>query len=143
MNDTAKKSIVKVNRGRIKLITVLLVFVAIISFTLNMHRPNADPATFCELYKQEKNRLSKLPGDSWPSGVFNMSIGDAGEFSRSFEKLEKVAPKDIAIDIQTLKKAYSTISKDPSMAINASIGASDADTYTAEYVKKSCSSNSL
>ncbi len=143
MKDTAKKSIDKVNRGRIKLIATLLVIAAIISFTLNMHRPNTDTATFCEVYKREKSRLSKLPGDSWPSGLFNMSIGDAGEFSRSFEKLEKVAPKDIAIDIQILKKAYATISNDPSMAINVSIGASDADAHTANYIKKSCSSNGV
>lgn len=119
--------------GAVILIVVLLVF--IIS---QLTAPQRSVAAYCQTYKEEKARLAKLPGSSWPSGVFNESIGDAGEFAASFGKLEKVAPDEVRSDVATLKSIYQKIHDDPSQAISASLSGSSADTSLKEWTATNC-----
>src|SRR5689334_10015659 len=71
-------------------------------------------AAYCQTYKEEKARLAKRPGSSWPSSAFNDEVGDAGEFAVSFGRLESVAPEEIKGDITTLKAVYQKIHDGPS-----------------------------
>lgn len=93
---------------------------------------------YCNVYGQEKERLSKLPGDTYPSGVFNDEISDAGEFAAAFGRLEKVAPNEISNDVETLKKTYQKMHDDPSQALAASLSASSVDRSVKEWTTKNC-----
>lgn len=93
---------------------------------------------YCKVYGQEKERLSKLPGDTYPSGVFNDEISDAGEFATAFGRLEKVAPSEISNDLETLKKTYQKMHDDPAQAITASLSATSVDRSVKDWTAKNC-----
>lgn len=93
---------------------------------------------YCKVFTQEKERLSKLPGNTYPSGVFNDEISDAGEFAVSLGRLEKVAPDEILKDVEVLRKSYQVTDEDPSKAIAASLNAGSVDRSVKEWTAKNC-----
>lgn len=97
----------------------IVIIVLIILFYLLQPKPSV--SAYCQVYKEEKARLAKLPGDTYASAVFNDEISDAGEFANSFSRLESVAPSDIRPDITTLRGIYKKIHDDPSQAISAGL----------------------
>lgn len=121
-------------------LAVTLVLVAII-FAGYIGRPSRSVTSFCDVFAQEDARLAKLPGDTWPSGVFKEDISDAGEFAESFSRLEKVAPEDIRADVATIQAIYEKIDEDPSQAIAASLSGIDAEEAVIDWIEANCSEN--
>jgi hypothetical protein len=126
-----------------KKLTSIVVFVIItlmaLVIILLIQRPERSVASYCKVYNEEKTRLSKLPGDTWPSAVFNDELSDANAFAEAFGKLEKVAPEEIRPDVKTLQSLYKKVADDPSQAIGVSlsgIGPEDSvKKWTVEHCK--------
>jgi hypothetical protein len=117
---------------------VILAVVLLVLFISQLATPKRSVSAYCQTYKEEKARLAKLPGNTWPSGVFNDAVGDAGEFATSFGKLESVAPEEIHGDVTTLKSVYQKIHDDPSQAIGASLSGSSADSSLKKWTADHC-----
>lgn len=117
---------------------VILAIVLLVLLIAQLAAPKRSVAAYCQTYKEEKNRIAKLPGNSWPSGVFNDAVGDAGEFATAFGKLEAVAPEEVRGDVATLKSVYQKIDDDPSQAISASLSGSSADTSLKSWTNQNC-----
>jgi hypothetical protein len=118
-------------------LTILAVALCVIIAML-LTSPKRSVAAFCTTLTEEKARLAKLPGDTWPSGVFNESLGDASEFVASLGKLEAVAPENIRADITTLKSIYQKIHDDPSQAIGASMSGAKAEQNVKDWASENC-----
>jgi hypothetical protein len=129
----------KMNRLIVIAGVVILVIVLLALLLPRLTAPKRSVAAYCQTYNQEKARLAKLPGNSWPSGVFNDAVGDAGEFAASFAKLESVAPEEVRGDVTTLKSVYQKIHDDPSQAISASLSGSSADSSLKSWTTQNCS----
>lgn len=117
---------------------VILVVVLLVLLITQLAAPKRSVAAYCQTYKEEKTRLAALPGNTWPSGVFNDAVSDAGEFASSFGRLEKVAPNEIAPDVKTLQGIYQKIHDDPSQAIGASLSGSSADSSVKGWTTDHC-----
>lgn len=117
-------------------VLIVVIFAAFVLFFLQSPRRSA--AAYCQVYKEEKARLAKLPGDTWPSGVFNDAVSDAGEFATAFSRLEKVAPNEIRPDVATLQSIYQKIHDDPSQGISASLSGVSAESSVEEWTKENC-----
>ena len=128
--DSKKRA---VTIGAVVVIAVLVVF--LIAQTA---APGRSVASYCQVFKEEKTRLAKLPGDTWPSGVFNDALSDAGEFANSFSELEKVAPDEIRPDVATLQSIYKKIHDDPSQAIGASLSGASAESSVKKWTTDHC-----
>lgn len=133
-----KRQTRKPNRLIIVAGAVILVLILVILLITQLAAPKRSVAAYCQTYKQEKVRLAKLPGNSWPSGVFNDAVGDAGEMATSFSKLESVAPEEIHGDVTTLKSVYQKIHADPSQAVGASLSGASADGVVKEWTATNC-----
>ena len=127
-------------RKRLILVAAALLLVVVLLGLLlpQLAAPKRSVAAYCQAYGEQKARLAKLPGNSWPSGVFNDALGDAGEIATSFGKLESVAPEEVKGDVTTLKSVYQKIDADPSQAISASLSGSSADTSLKAWTKENC-----
>jgi hypothetical protein len=128
----------KTNRLVIIAGAVILVIVLLALLLPRLTTPKRSVAAYCQTYTEEKARLAKLPGSTWPSGVFNDAVGDAGEFATSFSKLEGVAPEEIQGDVTALKSVYQKIDADPSQAISASLSGSSADSNLKSWTNQNC-----
>lgn len=120
------------------IIGLILVVVFLIFAIVQFMTPHRSVTAYCKIYKEETTRLAALPGTTWPSGVFNDSLSDAGEFAKSFGKLEKVAPDEIRTDVATLKSIYQKIGDDPSQAISASLSGVSAESSVKDWTKSHC-----
>jgi hypothetical protein len=118
---------------------VLVILVALILLIAQIAAPKRSVAAYCQTYRQEKARLAKLPGDTWPSAVFNDSLSDAGQFATSFSRLEKSSPDDIRPDVKTLQSIYQKIHDDPSQAISASLSGTGAEDSVKQWTSSHCS----
>lgn len=118
---------------------VILMIVLLALLLPRLTAPKRSVAAYCQTYNEEKARLAKLPGNTWPSGVFNDAVGNAGEFATSFGKLESVAPEEIHGDVTALKSVYQKIDADPSQAISASLSGSSTDSSLKDWTRKNCS----
>lgn len=118
---------------------VVVIAALIVLFIAQTITPGRSVASYCQVFKEEKTRLAKLPGDAWPSGVFNDSLSDAGEFATSFSKLEKVAPDEIRSDVAILQSLYKKIHEDPSQAISASLSGAAAEASVKTWTTSRCS----
>jgi len=118
---------------------VILVVVLLVLLITQLAAPKRSITAYCQTYKEEKTRLAKLPGSTWPSGVFNDAISDAGEFATSFGRMEKVAPDEIAPDVKTLQGVYQKIHDDPSQAISASLSGTSAEASVKKWTADHCS----
>lgn len=116
---------------------ILVVIVAIIWASA----PHPSVAAYCKVYKQEKSRLTKLPGDTYPSVLFDHPLSDAGKFATSLGRLEKVAPNDIRPDVKTLKSLYDKLDKDPSQLVSVSFTAETVDKNVSDWTSAHCGSD--
>jgi|GEM_PF-558093 len=122
------------------MIALVVVAVGLVIFWLiNQAAPQRSVANYCQTYKVEKARLAKLPGDTWPAGIFNDELNDAGEIAKSVGRLEQVAPNDIRPDVATLRGIYQKIHDDPSQAISASLSGVSAEENVKTWTQKNCS----
>lgn len=129
----------KPSKRLLMVIVVILAIVTPVAILLYLRSvPERSVVSYCQTYKEEKARLAKLPGDSWPSAVFNDKIGDAGEFAASFRKLDKVAPEEIEGDTATLASVYQKIHDDPSQAVSAAMSGGTADTSLKAWTQSHC-----
>jgi len=121
------------------IIAVTVVFTGILIFWLIQQlTPQRSIESYCKVYNEEKARLSTLPGDTWPAGIFNDELSDAGEIATSIKRLEKVAPDEMQPDIKTLVSIYQKIDSDPSQALSASLSGVEAEANVKEWTKKQC-----
>jgi hypothetical protein len=133
-----KKPTQKSKRLAVIVGVVILAIVLLVLLIGQLAAPKRSVAAYCQTYTEEKARLAKLPGDTWPSGVFNDAVSDAGEFAVSFARLEKVAPDEIAPDVRTLQGVYQKIHDDPSQAIGASLSGASADSSVKRWTQDRC-----
>ena len=116
----------------------LLVVILLALLITQLMAPSRSVASYCEVYKEEKARLAKLPGDTWPAGIFNDELSDAGEIATSVGRLEKVAPDEIRSDVATIKSIYQKIHDDPSQAIDASLSGVTAEANVKDWTATKC-----
>ncbi|MBL8031219.1 MAG: hypothetical protein JNK33_02765 [Candidatus Doudnabacteria bacterium] len=120
------------------LVAILLIAVVVIAAFYSM-QPKRSVAGYCKVYAEEKARLAKLPGDTYPSELFDDYLSDAGEIATSIERLEKSAPDDIRPDVTTLKSFYEKLDKEPSQLLSVSVAAQPVDKSVSNWTKDHCS----
>lgn len=118
--------------------SVLIIAVLIVLAITQLAAPQRSVAAYCKIYTQEKARLSKLPGDTYPSLLFDHPLSDANEFVASLGRLEKVAPDDVRPDITTLKSLYQKLHNDPSQMVSISFAAEPVDTSLKKWTGSNC-----
>lgn len=136
--ESEKTSVKKTNRRLITVGAVILVIVLVFLLIAQLSAPKRSVAAYCQTYKDEKARLAALPGDTWPSGVFNDAVSDAGEFATAFSRLEKVAPDEIRPDVATLQSVYQSIKDNPAGAISASLSGTGAEASVKSWTTDHC-----
>lgn len=136
--ENEKTSVKKANRRLIAVSAAILIIVLIILLIAQLAAPKRSVAAYCQTYKDEKARLAALPGDTWPSGVFNDAVSDAGEFATAFSRLEKVAPDEIRPDVATLQSVYQSIKDNPAGAISASLSGTGAEASVKSWTTEHC-----
>ena len=124
-------------KQKIALLAVLAL-VIVVGVVLTLSKPERSVASYCKVYKEEKARVAKLPGDTYPSLLFDHPLSDAGEFVTSLDRLEKVAPNDITRDVHTLKPLYQKLQDDPSQLTSVSFAAEPVDKSASEWTKQNC-----
>ena len=128
------------NKKRTVIIGVaVVVLVLIVLLAVQMSSPKPSVAAYCKTYNSEKARLSKLPGDTWSSAVFNDSVSSAGELATSFDRLARVAPSDVKPDVVTLQKLYQKVNDDPSQAMSASLSGIGVENNVKTWTNTNCS----
>lgn len=139
MSDSSKlKFVHQFNIHKFKLTTLIIVMLVFILLVQFVTRPQRSVSSYCSVYAAEKLRLSKLPGDTWPSGVFNQDVGDAKEIIKSFTSLGKVAPNDIEPHVISLRKIYEDINSNPSNSVVASLSGVELESSVISWTKKNC-----
>jgi len=113
----------------VTIVGVMLVAVLAILLAVHLAQPKRSVNAYCEVYKQEKIRLSPMSNGTnpYPSGVFNVSVNDAGQIATSFGKLDRVAPTEVEPDAKTLQSLYQEIHDNPSQAVAASLSGGSVD----------------
>jgi hypothetical protein len=120
-------------------VAAALILILIVGFFISQAMmPKRSVAAYCKVYKEEKTRLAKLPGDTYPSLLFDHPISDAGEFVTSLARLEKVAPNDIDSDIKTLESLYRKLNSDPSQMVSVSFAAEPVDKSASNWTNTHC-----
>lgn len=128
-----------INKKRNIIIAAAVIAAGLLIFWLiQQNAPERSVAAYCKVYGEEKARLAKLPGDTWPAGIFNDELSDAGEIANSVAKLEKVAPDEIHSDVATIKAIYQKIDADPSQAISAALSGAEAESNVKEWTSVHC-----
>lgn len=117
-------------------LVILLVFVITQSAT-----PKRSVVAYCNVYRQEKARLSAMSNNShpYPSGVFNVSVTDASEIATSFDRLSPVAPKEVDSMVNSLQKLYQDMHENPSHAITNALNGGSLDDSLKEWTATHCS----
>ena len=127
------------SRQRIRIIAAAVVIVALASLLSTvLFKQERSITAYCNVYSEEKARLAKLPGNTYPSGVFNDELSDASEFAKAFEKLESVAPDEIRPDVKNLQGIYKKMADDPSQAITASLSGMGAESSVKKWTIEHC-----
>jgi hypothetical protein len=134
----AKLKILNPKQRAIAAASILLVVVLIVFAITQTAAPKRSVAEYCKVYAQEKARISKLPGNTYPSLLFDHPQNDASEFAVSLGRLEKVAPDDIRPDITTLMSLYEKLHKDPSQMTSISFAADPVDTSLKKWAEDNC-----
>lgn len=136
--DKPVKSVNPKKKRNIIIVAATVVVIAIVLIAQLINTPQRSVASYCKVYKEEKARLTKFPGTTYPSGVFNEELSDASLFATSFGRLEKVAPDEIKSDVSTLESVYQKIHDDPSQALSASLSAAPADDSLKNWTQGHC-----
>lgn len=117
---------------------VVIVIALVVLFAATLSQPKPSVAAYCKVYKEEKARLSKLPGDTWPSAVFDDKVGDAGELAAAFGRLARVAPSDVKSDVVVLQKLYKKVNDDPSQALSAGLSGIGPENNVKDWTGERC-----
>jgi len=125
--------------ARLTAIGILVLAVAIALFVNQMMTPKRSVAEYCKVYKVEKARLARLPGDTYPSLLFDHPLSDVGEFVSSLGKLERSAPNDIRPSVNTLQSLYQKLDSDPSQLTAVSFAAEPVDNNLSKWTASHCS----
>ena len=120
-------------------VSILVILVLVIFAVMQLIAPKRSVAAYCKVYTQEKARIAKLPGNTYPSLLFDHPQNDASQFAVSLGRLEKVAPDDIRPDITTLKSLYEKLHNDPSQMTSISFAADPVDTSLKKWTGDHCS----
>lgn len=120
------------------LITVVAVSLAIAAILYYSNHPNRSVSAYCKVYSEQKARLSKLPGDTYPTELFDDYLSNADEIAYSMGKLSDVAPDEIQPDVVTLKNLYEKLDKDPSQFLSISFTAKTVDKNLSEWTIAHC-----
>lgn len=117
-----------------------LVVILIVLLIAQLNRPERSVAAYCKVYGQEKARLSDMSNNSnpYPSGVFNVTVTDAGQIATSFGKLDPVAPKEIEPEVSGLQKLYQDIHDNPSHAISNALNGGSLDDSLKAWTQSNC-----
>jgi len=126
------------DKRTVTLVMAAGIVIAFIAVFFLLQQPQRSVASYCKVYTEEKARLSKLPGDTYPSGVFQDELSDAGAFADAFGKLEKAAPDEIRPDVKNLQGIYRKMADDPSQAIAASLSGASAEESVKEWTVNHC-----
>ncbi len=118
--------------------SILIIAVLIVITAIQLATPKRSVAAYCKVYTQEKARISKLPGDTYPSLLFGHQLNDASQFVASLGRLEKVAPDDIRPNVATLKSLYQKLHDDPSQMVSISFAADPVDTSLKKWTSDNC-----
>ncbi len=121
-------------------IIIAVVLIVTLLFKLSVGTDRSEES-FCRVLSGEKARLATLPGDTYPSAIFNEEISSAQEFADSFARLEKVAPSEIQADVSTIKSLYAKIHSDPSQAIAAGLSGIEPEENVKEWIGVNCQKN--
>jgi hypothetical protein len=124
-------------RSLLTLVAVVAVVLAVL-LIIQLTSPKPSVEAYCKVYNEEKFRLAELPGDSWPSAVFDESVGDAGEMAKAFDRLAKVAPDDVKPDVVTLQKLYQKVKDDPSQGFSAALSGIGSEDSLKEWTTGQC-----
>lgn len=142
MNKKSEARFKGLDQKKERVIAGSLVVAAILAIFLTAHltQPARSVATYCKVYDQEKARLSAMSSNSdpYPSGVFNVSVNDAGQIATSFSRLDPVAPNEIEPDVSNLQKLYQDIHSNPSHAIDDSLNGGSIDDSLKAWTQQHC-----
>lgn len=142
MNSQILAKIKKTDRRKQGVVIGLVALVAIIIVVLitQLSQPQRSAAAYCKVYGQEKARLSTMSNasDPYPSGVFNVSVNDAGQVATSLSKLDSVAPTTIEPDVSNLQKLYEDIHNNPSHAVGDSLNGGSTDDSLKAWTQQHC-----
>lgn len=120
-------------------LVIVGVLILITALAVNqLVQPRRSVAAYCKVYKAEKVRIAKLPGNTYPSLLFGHQLSDAGEFVTSLQRLEKAAPDDIRPDVHTLKSLYQKLKDDPSQMVSVSFAADSVDKNVSNWTSGHC-----
>lgn len=133
-----EKKFLSKNKRPISVGAFIAIVIILVLIATTLSQPQRSVASFCKTFKEEKSRLSMLAGSTYPSGVFNKSVSDVGEFVISFDRLEKVAPDEIKGDVSMLKSVYQKIKDDPSNSISASLSGIGAENSVKKWAQNQC-----
>lgn len=133
--DPKKRKTLFATGGIVGIIVVVLI---LILFIIMITTPQRSVANYCKVQKEEKTRLFKFPGSTYPSGVFDDSLSDVSQLVTSFDRLEKVAPPEIQPDIAILKSIYKKVQDDPSQLMAAALSGASADMNAKAWTKNNC-----
>ncbi|SRR6266702_3309310 len=144
MNEGILTKLKKFDRKKQAIITgvIILVVILIVFLTTQLNQPKRSVAEYCKVYGQEKARLTAMSNNSdpYPSGVFNVSVNDAGQLAASFGKLDRLAPTNIEPDVSNLQKLYQDIHNNPSHAINDGLNGGSIDDSLKAWTTNHCNS---
>lgn len=142
MSETHDKSTVTKHKTRnwALLAGGILVVTLIALLITQLNRPERSVAAYCKVYGQEKARLSAMSNNSNPysSGVFNVSVTDAGQIAASFGKLDPIVPKEIESEVNSLQKLYQDIHENPSHAMNNALNGGSLDDSLKTWTNDHC-----
>jgi hypothetical protein len=118
----------------------IAIIVLVVLLITNLTQPTRSVTAYCTVFGQEKTRLSAMSNnsDSYPSGVFNVSVNDAGQIATSFSKLDRVAPTEIEPDVSNLQKLYQDIHNNPSHAVSDSLNGGAIDDSLKTWTQQHC-----
>jgi hypothetical protein len=111
-----------------------LLALVLITAIIMLWPPQRSVASYCKLYKDENEQLTKSKG----ADVFSNSTRNAHDFAVAYSKLERVAPSDIDPDVKTLKLIFEKIDKDPSQALAASLSGLSAESSVKKWTAQHC-----
>lgn len=122
------------------IVGVALAAVLAVFLIVRLNQPERSVAAYCKIYGQEKARLSAISNNSnpYPSGLFNVSVTDAGQIATSLGHLDPVAPKEIEPEVSSLQKLYQDIHNNPSHAINDSLNGGSLDDNLKAWTQQHC-----
>ncbi len=134
------KAVEHKKRNGVLLAGGVLVVASVALLITQLNRPERSVAAYCNVYGQEKARLSAMSDNSnpYPSGLFNVSVTDAAQIATSLGRLDPVAPKEIEPEVNSLEKLYQDIHDNPSHAISNALNGGSLDDSLKTWTQSHC-----